>query len=168
MLETIHCLFKFIIAFECIFKCLNRRFICLFSRRCREEIRFSFVILLRCICLNWMIFFSRRNILLLHSLQLRMSDYEVPRYIDFLTPLCRFRRSLSFGLPPLRLPKALPFRSFSCFLFRFRPCIAGRDVLYVPIVAAPYTAIASTFSLAKPRCAIGFSRLALRMSRRLD
>ena len=52
MLELIHHLFKFIISFECVFKCLNRKFICLFSYHCGEIISFSFVILFRCICLN--------------------------------------------------------------------------------------------------------------------
>ena len=48
MPKTIH----FGFAFECIFKCLNRKFICLFSRRCEKIISFSLDVFLRCLCLN--------------------------------------------------------------------------------------------------------------------
>ena len=48
MPETIH----FGFAFECVFKCLNRKFICLFSRHCGKIISFSLDLFLCGVCLN--------------------------------------------------------------------------------------------------------------------
>ena len=62
---------------------------------------------------------------------------------DFSNLALLFRWSLSFGLLPLRLQKALSFRSSSGFFLRFRflPIAEGR-ALYDSVVAAPDSTMA--------------------------
>ena len=130
--------------------CLNRKFICLRSCHCGEITSFSFDIFLWCVCLNRLNFGFASEHLVTSFFAVadgRLRSLPIIA-LTFQTLLCYFRRSLSFGLSPLRLLKALSFQSFSWFLFRcgFFP-VADGDVLYGPTVAAPDSAITPTINL---------------------
>ena len=96
MPETIH----FGFAFECVFKCLNRKFIFLFSRRCEKIISFSLDLFLCCICLNRLVLVFTSKLFIATFSAVADDKLRSLLIIDlnFLTPHCCFRRPLSLWL----------------------------------------------------------------------
>ena len=119
MFEMIHCLF---FIYHYLRKC-SRVFqsedFCWCSPRCGRVINFTFVIFLRCVCFNRLVFhFTSERFVTPFSAVADGRLLSIPIIaLTFQTSHCCFRCPLSLGLPPLRLLKALSFQSFSCFFF---------------------------------------------------
>ena len=117
MLETIHCLFFIYRYLRKHSRVFQSEDFCWHSRHCGRVISFTFVIFLRCVCFNQLVFhFTSERFVTPFSAVADGRLLSLPIIaLTFQTSRCCFRCPLSLGLPPLRLLKALSFRSFSRF-----------------------------------------------------